>query len=65
VEDAARILSALAHIPDHEQQVLLLRYFDDLAVADIAARLGCAVGTVTKKISRALTRLRDHLQERP
>lgn len=64
-EDAALVLSALAHIPDHEQQVLLLRYFDDLAVADIAARLDCAVGTITKRISRALTRLRDRLKERP
>ena len=62
-DDAALILSAPRGIPDREQQVLLLRYFDDLAVADIAALLGCPVGTVTKQLSRALARLRDRLKE--
>jgi RNA polymerase sigma-70 factor (ECF subfamily) len=62
-EDAALVLSALARIPDREQQVVLLRYFDDLAVADIAALLGRPVGTVTKQLSRALTRLRNLLKE--
>jgi len=62
-EDAALVLSALAGIPDHEQQVLLLRYFDDLAVADIAVLLDCPVGTVTKRLSRAVSRLRDRLKE--
>lgn len=62
-DDAALILTAVACIPDREQQVLLLRYFNDLAVADIAALLGCPVGTVTKQLSRALTRLRDRLKE--
>jgi|HubBroStandDraft_6_1064221.scaffolds.fasta_scaffold21634_2 RNA polymerase sigma-70 factor (ECF subfamily) len=64
-EDAAVVLSALARIPDREQQVVLHRYFDGLAVAEIAARLGCPVGTVTKQLSRAVARLRDRLQEIP
>ncbi len=64
-DDAALILSAVACIPDREQQVLLLRYFDNLAVTDIAALLGCPVGTVTKQLSRALARLRDRLKEKP
>ena len=64
-EDAAIVLSAIAQIPDREQQVVLHRYFDGLAVAEIAARLGCPVGTVTKQLSRAVARLRDHLQEIP
>ena len=62
-DDAALILSVLACLSDREQQVILLRYFDDLAVADIAARLGCPVGTVTKQLSRALTRLRGRIKE--
>lgn len=64
-DEAALVLSAVARIPDREQQVLLLRYFDDLAVADIAALLGCPVGTVTKQLSRALARLRGRLKETP
>ena len=62
-EDAAQVLAELARLPDHEQQVLLLRYFDDLPVADIAAFLRRPIGTVTKQLSRALTRLRDRLKE--
>jgi RNA polymerase sigma-70 factor (ECF subfamily) len=64
-EDAALVLSALGRIPEREQQVLLLRYFDGLAVAGIATRLGCPVGTVTKRITRALGRLRDRVREMP
>jgi RNA polymerase sigma-70 factor, ECF subfamily len=62
-EDAALVIGALGRIPEREQQVLLLRYFDGLAVAGIAARLGCPVGTVTKRITRALGRLRDRIGE--
>jgi RNA polymerase sigma factor (sigma-70 family) len=64
-EDAALVLGALSRIPEREQQIVLLRYFDGLAVADIASRLGCPVGTVTKRLTRALGRLRDRVREMP
>lgn len=63
-EEAALVLAAVACIPDGEQQVLLLRYCDDLAVAEIASLIGSPVGTVTKQLSRALTRLRDRIKEK-
>jgi DNA-directed RNA polymerase specialized sigma24 family protein len=63
-EDAVSILAALACLPDHEQQVVLLYYFDGFAVADIATLLRCPVGTVTKQLSRALSRMRDRLKEK-
>jgi RNA polymerase sigma-70 factor (ECF subfamily) len=52
---------ALDRLADHEQQVLMLRYFQDQPVAAIAAITGRSVGTVTKQISRALKRLREQL----
>ena len=61
--DAALILTALACLPRHEQQVLLFRYFDDLSVHDIAAILSRPIGTVTKQLSRALARLRVRFKE--
>jgi RNA polymerase sigma-70 factor (ECF subfamily) len=64
-EDATIVLAAAAKLSDHEQQVVLLRYVDGLAVAEIAERLSCPVGTVTKKLSRALSRLRGFLKETP
>jgi RNA polymerase sigma-70 factor (ECF subfamily) len=64
-EQAAMLLAALARLPTHEQQVLLLRYFEDLPVAEIAERLASPVGTITKRLSRGLDRLRKQLQEFP
>jgi RNA polymerase sigma-70 factor, ECF subfamily len=64
-EDAARILDAVARLSIHEQQVVMLRYFQGAGVAEIAALLGSPVGTVTKQLSRALTRLRGRLKELP
>jgi RNA polymerase sigma factor (sigma-70 family) len=64
-DGSALLLAALARLPDHEQQVVLLRYFEDLPVADIAARLGGTVNTITKRLSRGLGRLRAQLKEMP
>jgi len=55
----------LRELPPRQRAVLVLRYFDDLPEADIAAALGCSVGTVKSQLSRGLARLRssDHLSE--
>jgi RNA polymerase sigma-70 factor (ECF subfamily) len=62
---AAIVVAAVNHLPPHEQQVILFRYFDGLPVAEIAALMGCPVGTVTKQLSRALARLREQFKETP
>lgn len=59
------LLAALGALPDHERSVVVLRYFDGHAVADIAAITGRPVGTVTKQLQRAHERLRAALKERP
>jgi RNA polymerase sigma-70 factor (ECF subfamily) len=55
------VMAALGELPDHEQRVLMLRYFDAQPVAGIASITGRTIGTVTKQISRALRRLRKQL----
>ncbi len=55
------MMEALSSLPDHEQRVLMLRYFDSQPVGSIAQITGKSVGTVTKQISRALRRLRKQL----
>jgi DNA-directed RNA polymerase specialized sigma24 family protein len=39
--------------------VLVMRYWEDVPDAEIAAALNCSVATVRSQASRALTRLRE------
>ena len=62
---------ALAQLTQKQRAVVLLRYVEDLSVADTAAVLGVSDGTVKKQASVALARLRqiapeldDHVEER-
>jgi len=52
------LLRALAALPPAQRAVVVLRYFDDRTEAQVAALLGCSVGTVKSHHARALARLR-------
>ncbi|WDZ86147.1 SigE family RNA polymerase sigma factor [Micromonospora cathayae] len=58
-----QVWSWLARLPRRQRATLVLRYYEDLPDAEIAAILGCAVGTVRSSISRALATLRAELVE--
>jgi RNA polymerase sigma-70 factor (sigma-E family) len=62
VDQRQQILAALRRLPPRMRAVLVLRYFEDLAEADIAHALGCSTGSVKSQASRGLDRLRAHLQ---
>ncbi|MER7574149.1 SigE family RNA polymerase sigma factor [Streptomyces sp. NPDC126514] len=49
---------ALARLTPRQRTVLVLRYFEDLPEAEVAALLGCSVGTVRSTTHRSLARLR-------
>ena len=49
---------ALRELPPRQRAVVVLRFYEDLTERDIAAALGCAVGTVKSQLSRALSTLR-------
>ena len=49
------------NIPD--QQIIYMRYFLDLPVAETAQALQVAEGTVKSRLSRALERLRGIIQQ--
>jgi RNA polymerase sigma-70 factor (ECF subfamily) len=57
------LLAAVASLPEHERVVVMLRYFENHEVAEIAIILGRPVGTVTKQLSRAHRRLRRALDK--
>ena len=62
-EDRGVLVSQLARLPYNQRAVLVLRYFEDLPDAQIAAILGCAESTVRSHARRGLTTLRITLAE--
>jgi RNA polymerase sigma-70 factor (sigma-E family) len=58
---AALVRQALARLPRQQRAVLVLRYFEDLPEAEVAALLGCSPGSVKAHAHRGLRRLRELL----
>jgi RNA polymerase sigma factor (sigma-70 family) len=56
------LIAALGTLPPRMRAVLVLRYFLDLPETEVAAALGCSLGTVKSTTSRGLARLEQTLQ---
>ena len=61
LHDKQRLLSALAHVPEPQQGVIMLAYFEGLSTAEISARLGIPTGTVKSRTHAAIKTLRSVL----
>jgi RNA polymerase sigma-70 factor (sigma-E family) len=61
IDDLAEFRWALTQLPARQRAVLVLRYWADLPVAEVAHALGCTEGTVTSTASRAAAHLADVL----
>ncbi len=59
------VLAALSALPQRQREVVVLRFYADLSVADTAAAIGASEGTVMSYTSRALSRLRELLGDDP
>ncbi|MHA6760333.1 SigE family RNA polymerase sigma factor [Streptacidiphilus sp. PAMC 29251] len=57
-DDLVDLERALAALPPGHRSVLVLRFYEDLSVEQVAELLGCSVGTVKSRTSRALERIR-------
>jgi RNA polymerase sigma factor (sigma-70 family) len=62
-EDKQQLLAAIMQLPAAERQVVMLRYFGEHTVKEVAGIAGRSVGTVTKQLSRAHRRLRHMVEE--
>ncbi len=61
VDEAMVVLAAVGRLPERQREAVVLRYYADLAEADVAAALGCSVGTVKSQLSKARAKLADEL----
>ncbi len=59
-ERAERLRDALEALPDKHRQVLVLRFFEDASLSEIASLLKCSEGTVKSRLHYALEKLREH-----
>ena len=59
IGERAALLAALRQLPVRQRAVVVLRYWEDLTDAQIAAALDCSPGTVRSQLSRALAKLRE------
>lgn len=57
------LLALLKELPDHQRDIVILRFFHDLKLQEIADLLGCPVGTVKSRLFHALRHLRSHMAE--
>ncbi|MDQ1396863.1 MAG: hypothetical protein QOG64_2122 [Acidimicrobiaceae bacterium] len=55
------VRSSLLALPFRQRQAVVLRYFVDLEVADVAAAMGCSPGTVKSTLHAALVALHVRL----
>jgi RNA polymerase sigma-70 factor (sigma-E family) len=59
------VVQAVRSLPRRQREVVVLRFFLDLSVAQAAAALGTSEGTIKSYTARAIARLRAVLSEDP
>jgi RNA polymerase sigma factor (sigma-70 family) len=62
-DEARRAAAAMLRLPDHQREAVILRYYQEFSLAEIADALDVPLGTVKSRISLGLGRLREMLME--
>ena len=57
-ESFAQLRQCVETLPEKHRCIVLLRFFEDASLPDIASVLGCSVGTVKSRLHHALEKLR-------
>jgi RNA polymerase sigma-70 factor (ECF subfamily) len=61
--DGPRLAAAIMSLPLHQREAIILRYDQDLSLAEIAAVLSIPIGTVKSRLSLGLRQLRQQLKD--
>ena len=61
--DRERLREALMSLRPEQRAAIVLRFYEDLSLADTAEALDMPIGTVKSTVSRGLERLREQLPE--
>jgi RNA polymerase sigma-70 factor (ECF subfamily) len=56
---AVQLRRCLARLSEKHREVIQLRFFEDASLPDIAAVLGCSIGTAKSRLHHALEKLRQ------
>ncbi|MFB4194865.1 SigE family RNA polymerase sigma factor [Streptomyces carpaticus] len=64
-DERMRLHAALLKLPRRQRAVVVLRYWEDLSAAEVAATLGCSTGTVKSQSAKAMVKLRRLLDRGP
>jgi RNA polymerase sigma-70 factor (sigma-E family) len=62
-DDRDVLVAALGRLGRSQRTIVVLRYWDDISVEDVAATLGLSPGTVKSQSARGLARLRALLDD--
>ncbi|WP_332306427.1 RNA polymerase sigma factor [Bacillus timonensis] len=62
-ENDSDLLDAIKGLDEKYKTVLILRFYRDLSIKQIAEFIGCPEGTVKTNIHRGISLLRNHLKE--
>jgi len=62
-QEVAKMRAAIASLPDHYRQVIVLCDLCERSYAEAASRLGCAVGTIRSRLNRAHALLVQKLKQ--
>jgi RNA polymerase sigma-70 factor, ECF subfamily len=58
---AERVMQALSELTPPQRLIFLLKHHEGMTYEEIARAVGCSTGTVKKSVSRAVGKLREHL----
>jgi RNA polymerase sigma-70 factor (sigma-E family) len=61
VPQRSMLQDAMAELPVRQRAVVVLRFYEDLSVRQVADALGCSTGTVKSQTSDALRNLRERI----